>query len=100
MTKDPMGTLVNKGWKPQLSVTGASGFPNVLEAGNVILPKISVKFSLRLPPNLNGDEAVKNLEKILLSNPPYGAKVTMTGTRCAKGWNCPEIEPYIENAIS
>jgi hypothetical protein len=95
MTNDPLGKLLNRGWKPMLAVIGATGMPDVSMAGNVLLPKISVRLTLRLPPTLNGDEARKNLEKLLLENPPYGAKVTLENVRCAKGWNCPEIEPFV-----
>lgn len=44
---------MNRTWKPQLTVTGITGLPKCAEAGNVMLPKVSAKLSLRLPPTAN-----------------------------------------------
>ncbi len=33
-----LDVLINKGWKPTLTVTGITGFPPVSSAGNVMLP--------------------------------------------------------------
>lgn len=40
-------------------------------------PKIEIKFSLRLPPTLSTELAVKNLQEILTTDVPYSAKVTI-----------------------
>lgn len=89
MSKDPFVRLINRAWKSQLAITGMGGMPEPAVAGNVVLPKVSIKLSLRLPPTMDGELARKNLEEIILKNPPYGAKVTMEATRSSKGWNCP-----------
>jgi hypothetical protein len=38
---------------PQLSVTGIDGIPVPAKAGNVTLPFLEVKLSIRLPPTKN-----------------------------------------------
>ncbi|HXD06753.1 MAG TPA: M20/M25/M40 family metallo-hydrolase, partial [Burkholderiaceae bacterium] len=37
-TTDPLQALLNRTWKPTLSVTGADGFPELGNAGNVLRP--------------------------------------------------------------
>ena len=49
-TTDPVEALLNRTWKPTLSVTGAEGFPALQDAGNVLRPYTAFKLSLRLPP--------------------------------------------------
>ena len=61
MSSDTLVKLLNQSWKPMLAVIGSGGVPDVAGAGNVLLPKVSLRFGVRLPPNLNGDEAKKSL---------------------------------------
>ena len=42
---------LNNTWRPNLSITGASGLPNVKIAGNVVRASTSLKLSMRLPPS-------------------------------------------------
>lgn len=57
LSDDPLTCLLNRGWKPTLTVTGQTGFPIAKGAGNVMNPSIEIRFSLRLPPNLEGKKA-------------------------------------------
>lgn len=52
--------------------------PPVAQAGNVLRPQTTLKLSLRLPPMVNGDEALKTMQQIVESDPPYHAKITFT----------------------
>ena len=45
------------GWRPQLSVVGIDGLPEVAKAGNVNHPFVEAKLSIRLPPTKNKKEA-------------------------------------------
>ncbi|MCK7493053.1 MAG: peptidase dimerization domain-containing protein [Comamonadaceae bacterium] len=49
--------LLNRTWRPTLSVTGVDGFPELGNAGNVLRPYTAFKLSLRLPPLVDGHEA-------------------------------------------
>ena len=42
-TTDPLEALLNRTWKPTLSVTGADGFPALKDAGNVLRPYTDVQ---------------------------------------------------------
>ena len=56
-TTDPVQVLLNRTWRPTLSVTGVEGFPELGNAGNVLRPYTAFKLSLRLPPLVDGHEA-------------------------------------------
>lgn len=75
VSEDVFTSLVNRGWKAQLEVVGAAGFPPAEGAGNVMRPSSTFKISIRLPPTKNEQEAKKALEELLTKNPPYNAKV-------------------------
>src|ERR1700734_1119411 len=57
VSADSVELLVNNTWRPSLAVTGADGLPPLRAAGNVLLPEISLKISLRLPPTVEPGRA-------------------------------------------
>jgi hypothetical protein len=69
--------LLNRGWGPTLTVVGQNEFPLALGSGNVMLPALELKFSLRLPPTLDSKKAVEDLTEILTTNVPYNAHVNI-----------------------
>jgi len=109
-TTDPVEALVNRTWKPTLSVTGAEGLPALQDAGNVLRPYTAFKLSLRLPPLVQADQAVQRLKTLLEDNAPYNARVTFSadgraGGKAgepsgATGWNAPELAPWLETALN
>jgi hypothetical protein len=50
MRADAAEELLAETWRPALEVIGVDGLPPVADAGNVFRSRLSVKFSLRLPP--------------------------------------------------
>ena len=103
-TTDPVEALLNRTWRPTLSVTGVDGFPDLGNAGNVLRPYTAFKLSLRLPPLVDGHEASLKLKALLEDNAPYNAKVTFhpdgrAGALGATGWNAPETAPWLEQAL-
>ncbi|MFM2051386.1 MAG: hypothetical protein RL682_1877 [Pseudomonadota bacterium] len=99
-TTDPLEGLLNRTWKPTLSVTGAEGFPDFKNAGNVLRPYTAFKLSLRLPPLVEAGVAVQQLKALLEDNAPYQAKVTFESGAGATGWNAPDTAPWFESALS
>jgi acetylornithine deacetylase/succinyl-diaminopimelate desuccinylase-like protein len=104
-TTDPVQGLLNRTWRPTLSVTGVDGFPELKNAGNVLRPYTAFKLSLRLPPLVDGNEASLKLKALLEDNAPYNAKVTFhadgrAGALGANGWNAPELAPWLETALN
>ena len=74
MDKDTTELVLNRTWRPALSVTGVDGIPPLASAGNVLRPHTALKLSLRLPPTVDGKHAGELLQDALLSDPPYGAR--------------------------
>ena len=99
-TTDPVEALLNRTWRPTLSVTGAEGFPSFRDAGNVLRPYTAFKLSLRFPPLVDASVAVQELKKLLEDNAPYQAKVTFEGGGGASGWNAPSSAPWFEDALN
>ena len=104
-TTDTTQALLNRTWKPTLSVTGVDGFPDLGNAGNVLRPYTAFKLSLRLPPLVDGNEASLKLKALLEDNAPYNAKVTFhpdgrAGALGATGWNAPELAPWLHEALN
>jgi acetylornithine deacetylase/succinyl-diaminopimelate desuccinylase-like protein len=98
-TTDPTDALIRRTWKPTLSVTGADGFPEIRNAGNVLRPYTAFKLSLRLPPLVDAAQAVAQLKALLEDNAPYQAKVTFKPEGAATGWNAPATVPWFEAAL-
>ncbi|MCO5054278.1 M20 family metallopeptidase [Thermomonas sp.] len=100
----PMGTdrtelVLNRTWRPALSITGADGLPPLASAGNVLRPSTSLKLSLRLPPTLDGKRGGELLQEALLKDAPYGARISLHLEKASTGWNAPTMAPWLENAI-
>lgn len=96
---DSVGELIlRRTWKPALSVTGCDGMPLIENAGNVTLPSLSIKLSLRLPPLLDADQAAAILKTALEKNPPYQANIHFEVSDTGTGWNAPATERWLANA--
>ncbi len=100
MESDVTQMILNRTWRPFLTLTGQEGMPDLINAGNVLRPKTAVKVSLRLPPRLEGDKALKAVKELLERDPPYGAKVRFEGADATMGWDAPPIAPWLEEAVS
>jgi acetylornithine deacetylase/succinyl-diaminopimelate desuccinylase-like protein len=94
LAEDPVELLLNNSWRPALTVTGQEGMPSVTHAGNVLLPELTYKLSLRLPPTLAADKATAAVTRILEAEPPFGAHISVTGSG-ADGWNAPPLAPWL-----
>ena len=99
MVIDRAEALLNRTWRPALSVTGADGLPPSANAGNVLRPQTSLKLSLRLPPPIDGDYASQHLKRLLEADPPYGANVHFDDESAATGWNAPPTQAWLGSAI-
>lgn len=99
VAKDNLELLLNRTWRPFLAYTGQEGLPDLVQGGNVLRPKTSLKLSLRLPPTLNADGIEKKLKKLFESDPPYGAKVTFDAEKGGAGWDAPKTAAWLSASI-
>ncbi|MCY2958782.1 MAG: M20 family metallopeptidase, partial [Planctomycetota bacterium] len=100
VSKDLVELMLNRTWRPALSITGARGMPDIDAAGNVLRPLTAVKISLRVPPTLDPKKASKKLKKLLEKDPPYGAKVRFDADKASEGWNAPALAPWLEESLA
>ncbi len=100
MVSDNVEMMLNRTWRPTLSIVGASGIPETGNAGNVLRPKTTVKISMRVPPMADSERCTKKLKEVLEKDPPYGAKATFEPESAADGWNAPELAPWLEAATN
>ena len=99
MHTDRTELVLNRTWRPALSITGADGLPKLSDAGNVLRPRTAVKISLRVPPTMDVQAAMQRLKALLEQDPPYGAKVTFQGGQAGAGWNAPALAPWLDASL-
>lgn len=99
VSEDGVELVLNNWWRPTLSVIGASGFPEPLDAGNVLRPSTTLTLSFRLPPTADSSAALAALEKVLTTDVPYGAHVSLDRTEAADGWNAPSLAPWLRSTL-
>lgn len=91
--------ILNRTWRPALTVTGADGFPTIMNAGNVMRPLTALKLSMRLPPLVNSKSAAVAIQEALTHTPPYHAKISFLIEDNSQGWNAPKLSPWLTKAV-
>jgi acetylornithine deacetylase/succinyl-diaminopimelate desuccinylase-like protein len=99
LSADPEELLINNTWRATLAVTGADGLPPTRAAGNVLLPEIALKLSLRLPPTMDAERASRLVREVLERDPPYGARISFEPGSSTGGWNASRFAPWFEESM-
>ena len=99
MTHEHGEAVLNRTWRPFLSVVGADGLPAIKDAGNVLRPQTALKLSLRIPPLIDGLGATDDMKRILEADPPCNAKVSFEPDQSATGWHAPATAPWLQSAV-
>lgn len=99
VSKDPLELLLNRTWRPALSYIGQAGLPDLVQGGNVLRPRTSIKLSLRIPPSLDATNLERDLKNLLESDPPYGASVLFEAEKGGGGWVAPTIAPWLSESV-
>lgn len=92
--------VLNRTWRPALSITGADGLTPIASAGNVLRPHTALKLSLRLPPTVDGEMATRTLKRLFETDPPCGATVRFDIEEGATGWNAPPTAAWLAQAVN
>src|SRR3989440_4793839 len=93
VSNDPTELIINSTWRATLAVTGAEGLPPLGSAGNVLLPELAVKLSLRLAPACAGARAGPPAREALVRDPPHCAQVSFDAGSATRGWEAPAPPP-------
>lgn len=99
MTDDPTEALLNRTWRPTLSVVGMDGIPSIVDGGNVLRPTTAASLSFRLPPGVDAHRAGEALVEALHAEPLHGAEVHAELVEAADGWEAPELQPWLADAL-
>lgn len=100
LSSDPQELLNNNTWRAALTVIGADGMPAAATAGNVLLPSLSLRLSMRIPPTCDPLRAAEAMRLHLERDPPYGAIVRFDLNRAMEGWNAPSLQPWLEHSLT
>jgi len=90
--------LLRRTWYPTLSVIGMGGIPTPDIAGNVLRPFTTAVLSFRLPPSADAVAAGAAVQRLLTSDVPSNALVSVT-LHPADGWVAPELAPWLAPAL-
>lgn len=99
VNRNPVELILNRTWRPALSITGAAGLPALKDAGNVLRPMTAVRVSLRIPPGCDPAKASNKLKKLFEMDPPYGAHVKFELGQSAAGWNAPKMSAWLSESV-
>ncbi len=98
VSQDVSELILNRTWRAALSVTGQDGLPLIENAGNVTLPELEVKLSMRIPPLCDPKSAQQALKQALEKNPPYNAEVSFKSEEAGPGWHAPALADWLREA--
>lgn len=100
VAKDRQQLVLNRTWRPALTVTGANGLPAIADAGNVLRPYTELKLSMRLPPLVDPVQAASAMVKALTENPPYNAQVSFEVEDRGQGWHAPLLAEWLAKSVN
>ncbi len=100
MASETGDLVLNRTWRPQLAIVGMDGYPAPGDAGNVLLPFSTAKLSVRIPPSLDGEQALRTIKQALEAEAPYGAVVEFEAEDGQGGWSAPPLAPWLEKAVA
>jgi len=98
-SESAMEQLLHNTWRPNLTITGADGLPELVNAGNVMLPGTTLKLSFRLPPSCDADRAAVAVQTALEADTPTFANVRFEVESTMAGWNAPPVAPWLEASM-
>jgi acetylornithine deacetylase/succinyl-diaminopimelate desuccinylase-like protein len=100
LSEDLQELILNRTWRAAFAITGIEGMPPIANAGNVLLPTLKFKISMRIPPTCNPQVAVNIVKEIFEKDPPFNAKVNFTCHITNIGWNAPESSAQLTQSIT
>ncbi len=100
VTNSATDQLLNRSWRPQLTITGIDGLPDVANAAAVMWPSLTLKLSLRLPPTLDAAQASLRLKMLLEEDPPYSCDVDFSVDMVSQGSEAPTLSANLAEHLA
>ena len=79
--------ITQQTWLNSYAIIGLDGIPSTDDAGNVHIPKLTAKISLRLAPTCDTNKAIESIKQKLELNPPYCAAIKFSPITINNGWH-------------
>lgn len=92
--------LIHSIWEPTLTIIGIDGIPSIKDAGNVIQGEVALRLSFRTPPNIDMNQAMKDIVRCLTQDIPYGCQTVWNDLECNPGWSAPAQKGKFERLFS
>ena len=99
MGTSPADQILRRNWGATLSIVGMGDVPEPAIAGNVLRASTTAVLSFRLPPSVDAEAASAAVAKVLTTDVPSSAVVTLN-THWANGWVSPRLSPWLESALN
>jgi len=96
---DNVEAYLRNTWHAAGAVIGFAGLPETYKAGNAMNPRCSFRYSVRISPDRNPDEAANALVKALSENVPYGARVKCDASHKGNGYNMKQIPDSLSKTL-
>jgi acetylornithine deacetylase/succinyl-diaminopimelate desuccinylase-like protein len=85
--------FAHRAWDPVIAYVGLDGMPPATSAASVLLPSVTLRLSVRIPPDLDPLTAADALTGSLLADPPAGAHVQVNVVAAQRGFSAPPLAP-------
>ncbi len=93
------GSIASRLWtKPALSIIGIDA-PSVALSSNTLLPMARAKFSLRLAPGQDPQQAMEAVQRHVEEHAPFGARVTFTPGEMGKPFHTDTSAPAAQLSL-
>jgi acetylornithine deacetylase/succinyl-diaminopimelate desuccinylase-like protein len=99
MRDDPVELLLDRAWRPKMTVTGFEGLPAPKYAGTVQQPHVSAKLTFRLPPTMSATTAGHAIQQELTRDPPSGSSVEVQLGAMVNGWVATPLSMRMREAV-
>ena len=98
MNEDLTELVLNRTWRPALSVTGVGGMPPLESAGNVLRPQTSVKLAAPAA-DCRWQDLRRTVEGSTAARPAERRAGHPGPGKASTGWNAPAMAPWLTQAI-
>lgn len=100
LKSDVKEAMINNRWKPSISILGVDNCPKIEDNGFGVSKSINVRLSMRLPPGINGNNAMNALKKVINNNSYFSAKFEFGYMSLAEGWCLSDISERTKNVLN
>jgi len=95
---DKIEMILNRSWRPALSITGIDGLPPLESAGNVLRPTPPARSRCAFRAGRSGRRGAGG-EGDAGEGPPYGTRVAFEGEKASTGWDAPPLAQWLSSSV-